>query len=309
MLDSPYQDYPDPTLLHKLGIVKMAFCALSGIALLLLIVTSILLKTYRGVFGQMIIISAVCSLIYSTPFDYFIAPGIIGCDVMSFMNEFGLIASCLWSTFYAHLLTLVVYNKISSIRRLLIIYTLSSLTLSLILSFLALQLEYSEYDEDAQMCVHITDPDEMDWSLFVTRIAPVFLMISVSLVFYYLTSKKLKIIKKYLNRESSKGSFLLLLLLPAILILLWLPITVLCMIMVIWGVEVGSVLYSLLFLLTKLHGIIMSIIYFVSGRVRSGIYQMVSRKNSGRDSNIPLVAASITSMDGWEGQAQQSIYL
>ena len=281
------QDPLDPDLELKVHYVRVIFCSISVLSLCLLFLVLVCLKAYKKIFERMIMVSALGALIYSIPLDSILASDPTSCEIVGFFNEIGFILSGLWSTYYAHLLMVVISQKPYNLRKLLIIYTITSVVAALIFSVLSLQMHYVVYEEVSGVCLHTGLTGAIDWSFILTKILPIFVVIILSLTYYGIVIKELRILSAS-QRDVLTGSYAIILLLPAGFLLLWIPVVVCNILNVAWKIDIDYYTYAVIFLLTKLHGLVMATVFFICGRIRSGILKLIRRED-----RLPITDSTI----------------
>lgn len=255
---------PDPPF--KVAFLPLGFPfafspILSFIANSIVVISFISLKRFPNPLSSMIFAVNFMDMLYFIPkvVTFFIPPSSPEyCRVFQMISQYAMQSSLLWSSFFGHALMLFTKKyDFNAVRHAQKYYFMVSMLVPLPIAILMFFYSYAGY-EDGKCVLTITRYEiAANASYFCLFISPIVLSIIMSLTFYKMSANNLR---RFI-RENDTNSLLTLLVYPGIIIICWMPVSLLNLTIPLFGTNPSPTLVLALQLLAHLQGFFEAIVY------------------------------------------------
>ena len=279
-----------PSSLRAILVAGFIIQMMSILACMIILIISFIMRFHKDQVGKMMIIITFMQIGHALPLTQLVS-GSFFCYIADMITCYCLVSVCVWSACLTHHLMAVLFYERINPKRLFRKYLLIAQGIPCVFSALSMYLQFNSWDESENTCLHTSSSEDFDITLLITRILPVFLALTLALIFYSLCLKKLREVQQLIKKTNQDGTTTILFLIPLINLIIWAPMLILLILLAI-GVDVNETVANAIYLVTSGQGLINSIAFGCSGKLKAAF-----RKQKA----VPLLSdTDIESSWAWE---------
>lgn len=237
---------------------------LSSIASAIVLITCVVAKLYKQPLDIMLFWINLSDFLFCFPkaFTLLLPPsGDAYCRITQFTTHFGVIASVVWGSLFAHALVLVLTSENTEIlKKAIRVYLSISIIVPTALSVYCLTTDYVHYlyRENGHTCVHEVIQGKADYYSIIFTGMPILFCCLISIIFYIIAARRLNQIT-----EGPKLYMLALVLYPGVVLMCWAP-SLITNLLIMLGVKPNPVLLQIFQALDQTLGFWDALIYGAS---------------------------------------------